>query len=475
MHSLFHGDKTVTALLCAVVGGVMFYLSQGADDVWWLTWFAPVPLLWLAYGPAKRWHVFAASLAANACGQIYVVQTYGGAMPLAAMAVMVLGWGALFAAAILFARTVWQRLSAPAALLAFPVVWTAIEYGISLISPHGSWGALGYSQVSFPAAIQIASLFGVYAITFTLCLFANVLALIARGSWKVALPGLAASALVLIFGWFHLGQPQGETIHAAMLSDWEARQKAVRKLDFTASHIMAEQYAAAAHQEAEKGTSFIVIPEGALTADPAWREKALAPLAEVARRSHVTIVAGVVLVKPWRNMAVTFLPDGSQHSYDKRHLLPQGEDKFTPGPGPGLLGGGRAVAICKDMDFPSTLRSDAQKAEDKGGIRLMAVPANDFVKDGWIHARMAVMRGVENGFAVVRSAFEGVATTSDAQGRVLARASTVQPGMVQLSADVPLGPGPTLYTRIGDVFAWLCVALSLGLTVMLFRTRRGQV
>jgi len=455
----------MTALLCAALGGVMFHLSQGQDDIWWLTWFAPIPLLWLAYGPAKRWHVFVASLVANACGQIYVVQTYRDVMPVAAMAVTVFGWGALFAAAILLARTVRQRLSSPAALLAFPAVWTAMEYGISLISPHGTWGALGYSQVSFPAAIQIASLFGVYAISFTLCLFANALALSARGVWRTAMPGLAVSALVLVFGWVQLGRPQGETVHAAMLADRDAG-KTIEKLDLAASRAMVEQYAAAARLEAEKGASFVVIPEGALVADPAWRDQALAPLAEVAREHKVTIVAGVVLVKPWSNTAVSFLPDGSQRSYDKRHLLPPAEDRFTPGLGPGLLGEGRAVAICKDMDFPRTLRSDAQT-----GIRLMAVPANDFVEDGWIHARMAVMRGVENGFAVVRSAFLGVETVSDAQGRVLARVSTMQPGMVRLSAHVPLGPGPSLYTRIGDVFAWLCLALSLGLAAMLLRTR----
>jgi len=155
----------MTALLCALLSGAMFYLSQGQDDVWWLTWLAPAPLLWLAYGPVKRWQLFVAALAAYACGQIYVAQTYGGAMPALALAVMMFGWGALFAAATLLARTVWQRLSPPAALLAFPAAWTAIEYGVGLISPHGSWGALGYSQVSFPPAIQIASLFGLYAIT----------------------------------------------------------------------------------------------------------------------------------------------------------------------------------------------------------------------------------------------------------------------------------------------------------------------
>jgi apolipoprotein N-acyltransferase len=471
LHPFLHGENTVTTLLCALVSSLMFYLSQGQDDVWWLTWLAPLPLLWLAYGPAKRWQVFVAALAAYACGQIYVIQTYGGAMPVVAMAVMMFGWGALFAAAILFAQSVWQRLSPAAALLAIPAAWTAIEYGVSLISPHGSWGALGYSQVSFPAAIQIASVFGLYAITFTLCLFANALALIARGAWKAALAGLAASALVLVFGWVHLGQPQGETVHAAMLADWDARLKTVKKLDFAASRAMAQQYAHAARQEAEKGADFIVIPEGALVADPAWRDQALAPLAELAREKQLTIVAGVVLVKPWRNTAISFLPDGSRRVYDKRHLLPPGEDKFKPGPGPGPLGHGRSVAICKDLDFPRTSRSDARNVEDKAGIRLMAVPANDFVKDGWIHARMAVLRGVENGFAVVRSAFNGVQTVSDAQGRILARASTVQAGMVRLSADVPLGLGPTLYTRIGDVFAWACVALAFSLAAMLVRKR----
>ncbi len=57
---------------------------------------------------------------------------------------------------------------------------------------YGSWGALGYSQVSFPPATQIASLLGWYGITFLLCVFANALALVARGKWSTALPGLAA-------------------------------------------------------------------------------------------------------------------------------------------------------------------------------------------------------------------------------------------------------------------------------------------
>ena len=120
------------------------------------------------------------------------------------------------------------------------------------------------------------------------------------------------------------------------------------------------------------------------------------------------------------------------------------------------------------MDFPSSVRGTAEH-----GVRLMVVPANDFGKDGWIHARMAVMRGVENGFAVVRSAFNGLETISDDRGRILAKARTMSSGMVVASADVPPGPGPTLYTRIGDVLPWLCMALSLLLGASLFGAKRS--
>ncbi len=463
----------MTALLCAVLSGAMFYLSQGLDDVWWLAWFAPAPLLWCAYGESKGWQLFLAAVAAYACGQLYMAQSYLGAVPVWAMALMMFGMGSNFGAAILFARICRHRLPSIAVLFAFPAAWTGVEYGVSLVSPHGSWGALGYSQVAFPPAIQAASLFGLYAITFLLCLFANALALAARGMSKASLPGVAIAGLALAFGQLHLMQPPGETIRVAALADWQGRLKATHKLDAQATLAMAEQYAAAARRQADDGARLIVIPETALAADPAWRDSALQPLADAAREKQATIVSGVVLVKPWRNAAFSFLPDGSQRSYDKRHLLLPGESKFKPGMEAGPLGKGRSVAICKDLDFPRTLRSDALSSEDKSGIRLMAVPANDFVKDGWIHARMAVMRGVENGFAVARSAFNGVETISDAQGRVLARADTTGPGMTAISAEVPLGPGPTLYTRIGDVFAWACVMLAFGLGAMLFGRRRA--
>lgn len=129
------------------------------------------------------------------------------------------------------------------------------------------------------------------------------------------------------------------------------------------------------------------------------------------------------------------------------------------------------MEICKDMDFPGTIRRDAAK-----GVRLMAVPAGDFGKDAWLHARMAVMRGVENGFALVRAANEGLVTASDAEGRIIAAKMDAPSGLTMIVANLPLGPGATLYVRIGDAFAWFCAALALliGISSIYLKKRSGS-
>ena len=49
----------------------------------------------------------------------------------------------------------------------------------------------------------------------------------------------------------------------------------------------------------------------------------------------------------------------------------------------------------------------------------MLVPAYDFDRDASLHASMAVLRGVEGGFSVVRAARHGLLTVSDRYGRIV--------------------------------------------------------
>jgi apolipoprotein N-acyltransferase len=218
--------------------------------------------------------------------------------------------------------------------------------------------------------------------------------------------------------------------------------------------------------------SLVVLPENIALIAPAWRNEAEARLATAADQAHATLVAGfnTHIGEAQRNISWAFMPSASTPvTYIKRRLVPVLETSvFTPGPGPGVLPNGIGLEICKDMDFQAMLRSDEIATKPM----LLAVPAWDFDKDDWSHARVAVLRSVENGVPMARTARDGLLTLNDRYGRLVA--ATRSSGEFRtLVGDLPLDGrgGNTFYDRIGDVFGWLCMALGAGLVGWSFAPR----
>jgi apolipoprotein N-acyltransferase len=186
-----------------------------------------------------------------------------------------------------------------------------------------------------------------------------------------------------------------------------------------------------------------------------------AQLSQWAREAHATLVVGF-RVAPGagkaRNRLFLFTPQGQVVTYDKRHLIPGLESsEVDPSTNPALVAkvGDRTFggAICKDYDF-----SEIGRRLSLGGAAIAVDPAWDFGKDGWLHGRMAMLRAVEGGFTLVRSARGGIMSVSDRYGRVLAEAPS-GPDAPLLTAQAPISvAGPTVYARIGDLFGWACLA-----------------
>ena len=105
----------------------------------------------------------------------------------------------------------------------------------------------------------------------------------------------------------------------------------------------------------------------------------------------------------------------------------------------------------------------------------MLVPAWDFNLDRAWHGHIAIMRGVEDGFSVVRAAKQGLLTVSDNRGRILAEQRSDAAPFATLLAGVPAGHSPTLYVLGGNWFAWLALALAAFTVVQLFRLRKAAV
>jgi apolipoprotein N-acyltransferase len=90
-----------------------------------------------------------------------------------------------------------------------------------------------------------------------------------------------------------------------------------------------------------------------------------------------------------------------------------------------------------------------------------------------LHGDMALMRGVEYGYSIVRSAKFGELTVSDDRGRVLAEAGTTPTeSFTTLLATVLVRHDRTLYQSLGDWFAWLNLALLCGLALFAVFGRR---
>jgi apolipoprotein N-acyltransferase len=198
-----------------------------------------------------------------------------------------------------------------------------------------------------------------------------------------------------------------------------------------------------------------------------------ATLQRLANETAATIVIGVERQSDRAafNEARAYRPGTPVMSYSKQHLLPPFELRFTPGKTLLRLqtaSGPWGVAICKDMDFTPLSRKYGQ-----AGVGLMLVPAWDFDMDRAWHGHMAVMRGVENGFSVLRSAKHGYLTASDNRGRILAERRSDAAPLATLAAHVPTGHTWTVFQLLGDWFAWVAIALAGWAAIRLVSGSRG--
>jgi apolipoprotein N-acyltransferase len=440
-------------IAAALVSGALLSVSRDTGHWGALVLVAPVPLLLHALTTRRGWSLFGLAFVAGLMGEAGPMLFYGKVLPL------IYGIAAfqalLFSAAILFMRAL--RAAPWQAVLGYAAMTAGSEYLVSLVSPNGSFGALGYALVDVLPLLQAASIGGVPALSFLAAVIpAGIAAVLLQprqiGGWLAwAVPAAAA----MIYGLVSLSTPLGPTVRIALLSNdhhagWRYKPEN--------AGAIARQFADEIRAVADDRPAYAVLPEKMFV--EAKGVASVAPIFQAAAdETGIAVVVGYDEFIDGRqvNSARLYAPGKPVQTYLKRRMVPGLEREFAAGPGPLILGD-MGIAICKDMDFAPMIRG-------YGSVTLLLAPAWDFGGDARLHGRMAVVRGVENGFALARSASEGLMTLSDAKGRIVAEAPSVD-GPRKLIGDLPLGPGATLYNRVGDLFAWLMLGswalLSLG-------------
>ena len=472
--------RSGVALLTVASSAVLVWYGTGLYPKWPLLWFAPLPVLLFAARNSWRSTAVTASLAWF-IGSLNLWFYFSVALhlPLAVRAQIFIFPALLFAGSVLFFRALLNRGASWTAMLAFPATWVSVEYLFSLVSPHGTAGNIAYSQLNFLPVLQLASVTGPWGISFLLLLVPAALAIglhmrntSPRKALRIAGAGVGVFLLVILFGALRLMHTSpGRTVKVGLIASDEPDNVDVAREGHDTARLFRD-YSVRVEQLAAEGAQVIVLPEKlGVAVDPDIKETD-AFFQVLAEKTKSTIVVGLIHVSaPIRyNEARVYAPSATPQSYDKHHMLPPFESNLKPGTTLTLLPRTSAtwgVAICKDMDFIPLSRQYGA-----AGTGLMLVPAWDFVLDRWEHGHIAVMRGVEDGFSIVRAAKQGYLTVSDDRGRILAETRSDSAPFATLVAEVPVAHDDTIYLLLGDWFAWLVLATLLFSFAQLYRLRK---
>ncbi len=402
----------------------------------------------------------------------------------------------------------------PAGLLGAPLVWVALEYARAHTFFSFPWCLLGYSQHAQLPFIQVASVTAVYGVSFLVVSVSSLLAvavLEGRSAWR---RGWLVAACALVGGAWLLGRwvmsvPVQETGRIVVgLVQGGIRQEDKWLPESAWDNV--GRHLELAEEAARRGARLVVWPESAVpflfdenrelalllreltrgqgiylffgNDDREW--PAGGHGASGAERARARIYVGAKLLDPsgeivarYRKIQLVpfgeYVPLHALFTLGGRYAakLVQEVSDFTPGSEAttGVVDGHRLGGyICYEAIFPGLVRRFAA-----GGAELLVNVTND----AWYgttsaphqHLAMAAFRAVENRRYMVRAANTGISAVVDPWGRVLERTALFDRAL--LVREVPYVSGTTFYTRHGDVFARVCVALALALIAATFRAQ----
>ena len=479
------------ALLWILPAAAMLLGANGHWIVPIAAWLAPVFLLRFV----RSQGVLVGSIVGLAVVLAVNFVQWQGLVPLSGVAyfIVVALIGATSFVPYVVDRLAAHRLRGPASTLLFPCAAVAIEFLVATVNPYGTWGSPAYTQTHDLPLMQLVSVTGIWGVSFLIAWFASAVNgwWEHRDEWRAARAGLAAFAvaftLVSLLGAVRLLRPPaGETLRVAsftltpnpplpFLLRKSVQGAALDSVRGLLEHAQDSLFARA-QLEARAGAQFVFWSETNLVCLKEEEPLLIERGAQFAIDEKVYLGMAVAAITPgkgtYENELLILDPDGGIVSrYHKARPVPgdpeEGADLHLAVRQTGF--GRLAGAICFDADFPGLIRDAG-----RGRADLLIIPSSDWQEIDPIHTRMALVRGIENGCSVVRQTNKGLSAAADAQGRILASVDFFQTSPCVMVAQVPVRGVPTLYARVGDLFAWLCVVALAMLLTWALRSRPAQ-
>ena len=471
-------NRITLFFIALVISSTSFFFSTNFFNIWPLLWVATTPLLLYALSFDYKSSI-ALSVLAFFIGEFSVYQYFSIPISLPSMLIPMFIEAIIFSLIIVGTKFIFEKIGQWWVLFFPPLVMTALEFFISLISPNGTGDSLAYSQIDFTKFIQVSSITGIYGITFLLFLFSSGVAFLIHFLFKKKKQQALFSFLIvfifeglnILYGTIKINNYNPKkSIHVAIIASDKLTQMGHNK---EKTNIVLNSYIEEIKKIVNKDINYVLLPEKIAVVTKEDETKFSDLFSNVAKQYNIYIIVGIRRTRSFQvnyNSAWIFSPKGEfMGTYDKHHLVPGIETAIPEGGHfPNIIPGDKffswshsgdifSAAICKDMDF-----QDMATHYGKENTKIMFVPTFDFVFDGWVHGRMAIMRAIEGGFSLVRAPMEGFLSVSDPFGRIISQKTTSSDeDFTTLISGVPYGTGETFFARFGNWFSWLCAALAL--------------
>jgi len=402
-----------------------------------------------------------------------------------------------------------------------PLIWAVLEFVRTKSEIGFPWGFLGYTQTPYTPIVQMGSVFGVYGLSAWL-VWINLLVLwIFKRKHKLTYAVILIISLILPIGYGLIRMKEKPAVLKVAIVQPNVGPN--EKGDRESRNRLLVELTGLVRSSAEQKPDLIILPETATIVDITRSRDLQAAFQAMADSHQVSIFTGTPLFEPegsvYYNSAVLFNPGQVRvdsitendsivyltlprfdQIYRKIHLVPFSEripyvDKIalirkieTGDMGDCTPGKERTVfdmpsrsqntahklsaLICFESIFPDLAREFTSQGAD------MLV---NITNDGWFgktpgpyqHCELAVLRSVENGVPLIRSANNGISLISDPYARVKKRTGLFTQTVLVDSVSGPLRP--TFYRSYGDIFIYFGLAIiGIGLILKPFKHKKSK-
>jgi apolipoprotein N-acyltransferase len=472
-------------------------MSNPPADLGSVAFVAVVPLLWVLSDARPRRGVL--------LGFVFGLMYYGillhwilpfGSIAWVPLVVSQAAFAGLFGALL---PMLWRGDRPVGSALAAAALWTAVDW-VRAVWPIGgfTWGALGNTQHDNGLLLPLASVTGVWGVTFVVVLAGGLIlgaALKARSDpRRTAVLVLVALGAALLPALIPLPEAAGPVLEVAVVQGSVPLELAHDRL--LQSESVGESHISLHRLLASDPPDLAVWPENSLDRDPAGDPELAARVSDSIREVGATTLVGAITDAPgdrFYNQVLLYSERGEvQDRYTKTHLVPFGEyvpfrpllgwtDRYRPtsrdlAPGDRLtLFDVDAVAVATPICFENAFPDLFRRFVDLGA-EVVVLTTNDssFLRTvaSREHVIMSEIRAVETGRWIVQGAISGESAVIDPRGRVLRRTGLFERTILRYS--VPASTARTPYTRWGDWFPWACgLGVALGLVAAGRRRRRS--